>query len=48
VLVGNVVDPVDLVRVLWIYLLLRIVLVFSPISLIFLSDCILGTTLKVK
>ena len=48
VLVGNVVDPIDLVGVLGIYFLLRIVLVFSPIPLIFLSNCILGATLEVK
>jgi len=48
VLVGNVVDPIDLVGVLGIYFLLRIVLIFGPIPLIFLSNSILGATLKVK
>jgi hypothetical protein len=48
VLVGNVVDPIDLVRVLRIYFLLGIVLIFSPISFIFLSNSILRATLKIK
>ena len=48
VFVGNVVDPIDLVRVLGIYFLLRIVLIFSPIPFIFLSNSILRATLKVE
>jgi hypothetical protein len=47
-LVGNVVDSVDLVGVLRVYFLLWIVLVFGPISLILLSYGVLGATLEVK
>ena len=49
VLVGNLVDTIDLVRIIGIYIFLGIVLIFGAIlSLLFSDSVVLGATLEVK